>query len=360
MSDHDQGVSFVIPVHNGERYIDAVIQSVLAEADGRPMEVIIIDDGSRDGSARILDQYTRDDRIQVVRGPARGATAALNEGIRRAKHPIICQVDQDVILQPGWMGDLTTALRDSTIAAAQGYYVAPRDGGIWARVMGLDLENRYRPIVNRQVNHVCTGNTAYRADALRHVGLFDESLGYGYDNDMSYRLVAAGYRLVIRGQARSVHRWRDGWRGFLVQQYGFGYGRLDLVAKHRWTRMRGDDVSGLWMMLHAPLMGVALTALLAAGLLATAGLESRTLLMFSAGIFTGLALERLVAGVRAAIGFRDAAGLLFVPMHLMRDVAWVVAIIVWSLRRMRGLASRPAHSMRPRPASPAVSDRRGP
>ena len=50
---------------------------------------------------------------------------------------------------------------------------------------------------------------------------------------MSYRLIAAGHRLVIRREAASVHRWRDGLAGYLTQQYGFGYGRLDLVARHR-------------------------------------------------------------------------------------------------------------------------------
>ncbi|CAN5551649.1 hypothetical protein BH23ACI1_BH23ACI1_27160 [soil metagenome] len=360
MSTQPEAVSFVIPVHNGAEWLDAVLQSVLAQADGRPLEVLVVEDGSRDQSGEILKSHISAGAIRVIDGPRRGATAALNEGIRQARHAIICQVDQDVILLPGWMASLTEALRDPAIAAAQGYYVTPRDGGVWARVMGLDLENRYRAIVNRRVNHVCTGNTAYRADALRAVGLFDETLGYGYDNDMSYRLAAARYRLVIRGEARSIHQWRDGWRGFLVQQYGFGYGRLDLVAKHRGARVRGDDVSGLWMMLHAPLMGLAIAASVAAALLAAGGLNARPLLLAVAGILGGLALERLVAGIRAAVRFRDAAGLLFVPMHLARDLAWVAAIVVWSFRRLRGVRRSPAESMRPRPATQSLPSRRMP
>jgi glycosyltransferase involved in cell wall biosynthesis len=358
MSWHAEGVSFVIPVHNGAEWLDAVLKSVLAQADGRPMEVLVVEDGSTDRSPAVLAAYAAAGAIRVVDGPRRGAAAALNEGIRQAKYPIICQVDQDVILQPGWMARLTDALRVPSIGAAQGYYVTPPYGGLWARVMGLDLENRYRRIVNSDVDHVCTGNTAYRADALRKVGLFDETLGYGYDNDMSYRLAAAGYRLVMREEARSVHRWREGWRSFLIQQYGFGYGRLDLVAKHRGRRVRGDEVSGLLMMLHAPLMGLAVAAALLAALLATAGYDVRALLLLAAGILGGLAGERLVAGVRAAVAFRDAAALLFVPMHLARDLAWVAAMTLWSLRRLRGVPPNPADSMHPRPAIPSLSSRR--
>ena len=55
-------------------------------------------------------------------------------------------------------------------------------------MMGRDLEQRYRRIRGDEVDHVCTGNTAYRASALHQVGLLDETLGYGSDNDLSYRL----------------------------------------------------------------------------------------------------------------------------------------------------------------------------
>jgi cellulose synthase/poly-beta-1,6-N-acetylglucosamine synthase-like glycosyltransferase len=345
-----EGVSFVIPVLNGERHLEAVLQSVLAQADERPLEVIVVEDGSCDASVRILESLARvDPRLIVVQGPRRGAAAALNEGIRRATHPFICQVDQDVVLGPSWMSRLLEVLQDPTVAAAQGQYVTPHDGDIWSRVTGLDLENRYRALGSGDVDHVCTGNSIYRAEALRKVGLFDEALGYGYDNDMSYRLASAGYRLVFRPDARSVHRWRDGVWGFVRQQYGFGYGRLDVVAKHGSARARGDDVSGLLMMLHAPLMVLALLIIAVAPLLARVGLRSEALLL-GAGIAAALSLERLVAGLRAALVFRNSAGLLFVPAHAVRDLAWAAAIVIWILRRLGGAAPTPSHSMQPRGA----------
>lgn len=349
MNAGPQGVSFVIPVHNGEQFLEAVVHSVVAQADGRPMEIIVVEDGSRDGSARVLASLAAIHPLTVIAGPGRGAAAALNEGFRHAKHPIVCQVDQDVILEPAWMSRLAATLEDPTIAAAQGYYVRPRDGDIWSRVTGLDLEDRYHAIGERDVDHVCTGNSAYRAAAVREVGLFDETLGYGYDNDMSYRLAAAGYRLVLRPDARSVHHWRDGLAGFLRQQYGFGYGRLDLVAKHGGSRAAGDDVSGLVMMLHAPLMTLALALLVAAPLMAVRGLASGPLAL-AGGIIAAIGLERLVAGARAAIRFGDLAGLLFVPIHLARDLAWTAAILVWSVRRIVRVGTTPAHSMQPRRA----------
>ena len=343
------GITVVIPVHNGERWLEDVLNAVLAQAGGRPLEIVAVDDGSRDGSAAILARYAATGQVTIVQGPQRGAAAALNAGLRRATHPIVCQIDQDVILRPGWIATLAAALEDPTIAAAQGYYETPPGASPWARVMGLDLQARYQPMLTRDVNHVCTGNTAYRVSALAEVGFFDESLGYGYDNDISYRLVDAGYRLVICRNARSVHHWRDGWRAYARQQYGFGYGRLDLVAKHR-NRVAGDDVSRLSMMLHAPLFTLALLLLLVAAVLAAADVSPSVAVIPALIILAVLAIERFVVGARAAMAFDDSAGWWFVPVHFTRNAAWAAAVIVWMVRRARGVTSDPSHSMHPRPA----------
>ena len=360
-----EGVSFVIPVRNGARFIGGVLEAIAAQADGRPFEVIAVDDGSVDGTAAILERYATGMPLRVIqterpaersrtelehataKGPA-GAAAALNAGIRAAAFPIICQVDQDVFLEPGWMQRLTGALTDRRVAAAQGYYLSHPTASVWARVMNRDLEHRYASLCDDDLDHVCTGNVAYRADALHAVGLFDETLGYGYDNDLSYRLRAAGYRLAICREARSVHRWRDDLRGYVIQQYGFGYGRLDLVAKHPW-KLRGDRVSPALMMAHAPALAVALFGAAGAAVAGPLGTSlASPLWLISLGIMATLCVERLMAGVAAAIRFRDPIPLAFPVVHLIRDLAWVAAIVTWLCRRAAFRPGRPGHSMRAR------------
>ncbi len=260
-----EGISFVVPVRNGAACIRDTIDAIFSQADGRPMEVIVVDDHSHDGSSELLRQLADVWSFRIVPGDGRGAAAAINTGIRAARFPIICQVDQDVVLRPDWMRLLVQELDDPHIAAAQGDYVSDPDAPLCARAMSLDLEQRYAAIDGCDTDQVCTGNAAYRADALHQVGLFDETLGYGYDNDLSYRLRAVGFRLTMCRTAQSVHRWREGLGGYLVQQYGFGYGRLDLVAKHP-DRVGGDAVSPAGMMVHPLLMATAMAFLLAAPL----------------------------------------------------------------------------------------------
>ena len=338
------GITFVVTVHNGERWLDRVLEAIVAERDGRPFEIVVVDDGSTDGSPAMLERWRGSEDVRVITTDAGGHPAAVNVGLRASSHPVVCLVDQDVVLQPGWLREMTCALSEPGVAAAQGTFITAGNATLIARVMGLDLAERYAAMAVPATGHVCTGNSAYRLEALRAVGFFDESFGYGADNDMSYRLASAGYGLRFRASASAVHHWRESLWDYLRQQYGLGYGRLDLVAKHP-RRAGGDTVSPAAMMAHAPIMlaavGAALLWLASLALgrpVAVAGWLSLLLV-------AGLAVERFVAGVRAAVRHRDPAGLWFAPLHLARDAAWSLAIVAWACRRLLGLARRPHHSM---------------
>ena len=344
------GVSVVVPVLNGAATLSETLAAIAAQANGRrPLEIIVVDDGSRDRTRAIVEKAARHEPIRLIDGPCRGAAAAVNCGIRAARHPVIAQIDQDVAIDGGWLDRVVALFDDPRVGAVQGRYTARRGDSFFARVMALDLEQRYDRL-GRVVDHVCTGNTAYRASALAAVGLLNEELGYGDDNDLSYRLGAAGYQLAFCSEARSRHRWRDGLTGYLIQQYGFGYGRIDVVSAHP-GRVAGDDVSPLGMMSHPVVAAVAL-------LVAASWLWSRWLGLNAApvgwsafALAAGLVIERGVAGVRAWRRYGDAAALGFPLVHLARDLAWVGAIVVWTCRRLRGRAGGPAASMTPRPVT---------
>ncbi len=173
------------------------------------------------------------------------------------------------------------------------------------------------------------------------MGLFDESFGYGYDNDLSYRLIAAGYRLTFCRAARSVHTWREGLGGYVVQQYGFGYGRIDLVSKHP-ARFHGDTVSRTGMMSHPVLMSLAIVGLAIAAAMAITTGPWRAVAAAAALLLAGLTIERCAAGIAAARRFRTMTPLVFPVLHLIRDLAWVTAIVVWLLRRVSGRPSKPS------------------
>jgi cellulose synthase/poly-beta-1,6-N-acetylglucosamine synthase-like glycosyltransferase len=341
------GVSVVVPVLNGAETLADTLASIAAQGGvGDGFEILVVDDGSRDRSREIARDAAAYAPIRLLDGPRHGAAAAVNFGVRAARHAIIAQVDQDVVLDAGWLERIVPIFDDPAVGAVQGCYTARRSDSFFARVMALDLEQRYDRLTDT-VDHVCTGNSAYRADALAAVGGLNESLGYGYDNDLSYRLSAAGYRLKFCREARSRHRWRDGLAGYLTQQYGFGYGRLDVVAAHP-GKFTGDDVSPMRMMSHPALATTAVACAAVAAWAWLLGVSASPFAVAAVLLTGGLAAERCAAGLRAWRRFGDPAALAFPLVHAARDLAWVAAIAVWTARRVLRRPSPPSASMTPR------------
>src|SRR5689334_3363442 len=115
-------VSVVIPLRNGAAFIRETLESVWAQHHER-LEVIVVDDGSTDRGPEIVREVARDRAITVLNGDRRGAAAAMNKGLRRARHSIVCQIDQDVVLDAGWISALISAFDADDVAAVQGIYV---------------------------------------------------------------------------------------------------------------------------------------------------------------------------------------------------------------------------------------------
>src|SRR4029453_14168742 len=95
MAVADDLVSVIMPVYNGERFIAAALDSVLAQTH-RNIELIVVDEGSTDGTPPILSAPTqRDSRVQVIRGDHAGVAAARNRAIEAARGALLAPIDAD-------------------------------------------------------------------------------------------------------------------------------------------------------------------------------------------------------------------------------------------------------------------------
>jgi len=92
-------VSVVIPVYNAEKYLDACILSVVDQT-WPAVEIILVDDGSTDGSFGIIEKYRDTPNVQAIRQKNRGAAAARNAGLEQAKGVYIQFLDADDLLSP--------------------------------------------------------------------------------------------------------------------------------------------------------------------------------------------------------------------------------------------------------------------
>lgn len=112
-------ISVIIPVYNVSSYLPACLDSVLNQ-DYPALEVIVIDDGSTDGSAAICDAYaSRDVRVKVIHQKNAGAAAAKNAGLRMATGEYLSFVDSDDFLEPNVYGYLLGLLQAEKADAVQ-------------------------------------------------------------------------------------------------------------------------------------------------------------------------------------------------------------------------------------------------
>jgi len=217
------GVSIVIPAYNAEHTLGECLQAATAVSWPGELEIIVVNDGSNDKTCDIASSFSE---VRIIDVPHVGAASATNVGIKSAYHDIVVLLDADAILEKDWLEKIIPSLYDPSVAAVAGYAVTA-NSSIIGKIVGYDVESRLDKLPI-DTDHLYTMNTAYRREILLEVGLLDEELGAGYDVDLSRRLKAAGYHLILRKDVACRHYWRDDlkcYQGYYPIFY-FWMGRL--------------------------------------------------------------------------------------------------------------------------------------
>ena len=115
-------VSVVIPVWNGERYLKQAIESILAQ-DFPHFELIIVDDGSTDNSARIAASFAHDCRVSILKQENAGVVAARNSGLRVAQAEFVAFLDADDIAKPNRLTKQIAYLQENPNVAVLGSHI---------------------------------------------------------------------------------------------------------------------------------------------------------------------------------------------------------------------------------------------
>jgi glycosyltransferase involved in cell wall biosynthesis len=182
-------ITVLLPVHNGGEHLVAAIASILTQSH-RAYELLVIDDGSNDGTAQFLDQIT-DPRLRVLTRNRQGLVAALNWGLSEARHDVIARMDADDVSHPRRLElQLEHLLRHPEVAAVGCCYdVVDDDGRPLTRVHTAG-EPGY---IHRQLffrNVLPHAGMMYRRDAVVSAGGYRD-VGPAEDYDLWMRLSSA-------------------------------------------------------------------------------------------------------------------------------------------------------------------------
>jgi len=241
-------VSVIIPVFNQIELTQECLESLWAHTPPGLYELIVVDNGSTDGTTAFLRKMARSGRLQLIANDANlGFARACNQGARAARGEFLLFLNNDTQVTPGWLEALLDTIRaDGTIAAVGAKLLYPDDSvqhaGVVFNQKGMVYHlyrqlHRDHPAVNkaREFQVLTAACLLVRAAVFHQVGLFDETFVNGYEDvDLCLRIRRAGYRLLYQ-PASVVYHWesqtpgrfdrerensrhfREKWQGCLIQ-----------------------------------------------------------------------------------------------------------------------------------------------
>jgi glycosyltransferase involved in cell wall biosynthesis len=221
-----------MPTYNRAASLGAVVDALLA--DDATSELIVVVDGSDDGSLELLRRRAETDpRLRPLWTPNQGQAAARELGLRAARHPVVLLIDDDVLAGPGLVsGHAAHHVARGDLVVVGAMPVPPRvqaEGGAPARLYAAWYEQQlraYREAPGEILRSLWAGNVSLRREAALRVGLSnpDFDARYNEDRDFGLRLLRAG--LVARHDPalRAEHHYRRSMRSFLADAVASGEG----------------------------------------------------------------------------------------------------------------------------------------
>lgn len=230
-------VSFVVPMYNAEATVASTLRSIYRQG-AEEFEVVVVDDGSTDGSAEVVSKLGLP--LEVISKPNGGEASALNEGIKRCAGDFVAIVEADVELLPGWLSVLLKEFDDPEVMGAGGYLMTPEDDPWIAKLAGYEVEMKFEG-KQRYPPHITSAAAIYRRRAFELFGGFDERLvNASLDSDFNSRIISAGYKLAYNPEAKARHHYKPRLIPYLKRSYAYAryrpYVKGDLYPSDRLLR----------------------------------------------------------------------------------------------------------------------------
>jgi cellulose synthase/poly-beta-1,6-N-acetylglucosamine synthase-like glycosyltransferase/peptidoglycan/xylan/chitin deacetylase (PgdA/CDA1 family)/spore germination protein YaaH len=230
-------VSVLIPAYDEAWVISSTLESVLRSSYA-PLEVIVVDDGSHDDTAAIVEsRFGKDDRVHLLRQSNQGKSAALNRAVGEAHGEILVTIDADTAIEAATIPRLVRHFVDPSVAGVAGNTkVANRARRLtrWQAleyISGQNLEKRAFDLLNC-ITVVPGAVGAWRADVIRTSGGFSKNT-VAEDTDLTLTIRRNGWRILFDDQAVARTIAPETPSALVRQRFRWTFGTLQALWKHR-------------------------------------------------------------------------------------------------------------------------------
>jgi cellulose synthase/poly-beta-1,6-N-acetylglucosamine synthase-like glycosyltransferase/peptidoglycan/xylan/chitin deacetylase (PgdA/CDA1 family) len=233
--DFSPAVSIVVPAYNEAVGIGRCVRS-LASSDYPDFEIVVVDDGSEDGTATIVDSLDLD-CVRVLSQGNQGKPSALNTGIGAARSEIIVTVDADTVFERDTLRHLVQPFRDTQVGAVAGNTKVGNRGSLLGRwqhieyVMGFNLDRRLYDVL-RCMPTVPGAIGGFRREALVDIGGVS-SATLAEDTDITLGIGRAGWHVAYAEDARAWTEAPPSLGALWRQRYRWSFGTMQAVWKHK-------------------------------------------------------------------------------------------------------------------------------
>lgn len=236
-SEYSPSVSVLIPCFNEESVIADTLSSVLA-SDYANFEVIVIDDGSADKTAEVVEnRFSGVAKVTLLRQANAGKSAALNRGIARSSGEILIIVDGDTQFLPSTIAKLVRHFQFPETGAVAGNAKVGNRINLLTACQALEyvttqnLDRRAFDLLNG-ITVVPGAVGAWRRTVVLQLGGFDSDT-LAEDQDLTMKILRTGRRVVFEPEAVAFTEAPDRVRGLIRQRFRWCYGTLQCVWKHQ-------------------------------------------------------------------------------------------------------------------------------
>lgn len=247
----DLFVSVIIPAFNEAKVIETSVRRVLSSQQVG-LEVIVVDDGSTDGTSRIVtDAFAGDSRVQLLTLANGGKAVALNRALELARAPIIVALDADTQFEPLTIARLARWFADPQVGAVAGNAMVGNRINLvtrWQAVEYVTAQNLERRALARfgAITVVPGAVGAWRRSALDAVGGYPVDT-LAEDQDLTIAVQRAGWRIAYDTDAVAWTEAPESFRALSKQRFRWAYGTLQCLWKHRGIWREGKPAGLAWV-----------------------------------------------------------------------------------------------------------------
>ena len=195
-------ISVVIPSYNRKQELENCIESALSQGIDHNPEIIVVDDGSTDGTEKIIDKYPN---ITFIRQNHKGAAAARNNGAQKSKQEFVFFIDSDCRAEKNCAEELLKEIQKDENIAIVGCRILGKTAGFLAKCHDYAHYSNFMVRKREERKFLCSSGILVRKEYFDKMGGFNEDLKIAEEEDLGLRTNMAGYKLIYQPSAIVYH-----------------------------------------------------------------------------------------------------------------------------------------------------------